>query len=961
MAHAVGDEHQATWTWRLMAALAGLCSRAGWPIIGLSIIMFVLSIWLTATRMTFATDRNDLIGKSAPFYRNYQAFQNEFETEDQIVIVVTSGNPDLNRKVVDRIGDLLRQDPQHFTDVMDKIDLGFIRSRLLLYMSVEDLRALKQRLAGVLPFLSQMLGDPGLVPMFKTLNDQIQGFIKAQVARVMAPGGNPLNAASPPAHAEPKGSGDTPLQPPGGRPSGAPDIAGALPILTSILSNMADSISSHYSYQSPWAQMFSPRKDVGEIPRYIYQSKKEGHLYIVPFVPVMASKGFTPVRDNIERLHQMLDHLRNEFPGVELGLTGEPVLENDEMSQSDADSRRASVISFIAIAILFALTFRNLARPALALLCLVLAIGWTMGFTTLAIGHLNIITVTAMPMLIGLGVDFGIQVIARYEEERGKDRLPNDALVYTLGGTGMSIVTAGFTTALSFLAAYFTGFRGIGELGVLAGGGLLLSLIAMVVVLPSMLLLVDNWKLRTNRPLDTRPSPLAGLVSVENILLAHPWAVLFLSAMFTLFCVNSLRYVWFNGRYFDANVLHLQTRGIESVEWEQRLLHSGKSIVSAAVIADNLEQARVLQQKLEKLPTVESVESAVEMFPTDQEEKLKIIPSIQQAMRKLPTLKEPLPPVEADQLRDIVAELRGIFFVIYPEARAAGALDVASQIRHFVVGADYLLDRMSYAGPPESAKHLFDYQDHFFKDLADKLDLIRGNGPVKPMTIDEMPPILRKQLIGRHGKFLLMVYPKEDTFEPTYAKPFIDDLRTVDPNVTGNPVMMYESTKALRESYEVAGKYAFVTITIIVLLHFFSILATVLALLPLVIGMLWMMGIMGVIGIPFNPANYMVLPLIIGIGVANGVYVVRRYQEERQSGRNANTYAASIFGVSTGRAILLSNFTAIIGFASLMVAKYTGIFSLGLVMSLGLATCMTTALVILPALLQIMHDHDIKV
>ena len=125
-----------------------------------------------------------------------------------------------------------------------------------------------------------------------------------------------------------------------------------------------------------------------------------------------------------------------------------------------------------------------------------------------------------------------------------------------------------------------------------------------------------------------------------------------------------------------------------------------------------------------------------------------------------------------------------------------------------------------------------------------------------------------------------------------------------------------------------------------------------LTLLPLVVGMIWMLGVMVLCHLPFNPANIMVLPLLVGIGVAYGIYVVQRFRQEGE---------ATFYGKSTGRAVILSALTTIAGFASLLIGKHQGIRSLGLVMTIGVSACLLATLAMLPALLEIARRRGWRV
>jgi hypothetical protein len=213
-----------------------------------------------------------------------------------------------------------------------------------------------------------------------------------------------------------------------------------------------------------------------------------------------------------------------------------------------------------------------------------------------------------------------------------------------------------------------------------------------------------------------------------------------------------------------------------------------------------------------------------------------------------------------------------------------------------------------------------------------------------------LPKALRDRFVGVTGKYLLMVYPKKDVWKRENQKEFIDQVQTIDPNVTGTPVQLYYYTDLLKRSYEEAARYSLVAIVILVLLHFRSPLCLALALVPVGVGFLWLGGLMGFFDVQLNPANIMTLPLVIGIGVTTGIHILNRYAEEQ---------TPNILARSTGKAVLVSGLTAIAGFGSLTLAKHQGIQSLGYVMSCGLATCMIAGLTFLPALLNLLTRHPV--
>ena len=214
-----------------------------------------------------------------------------------------------------------------------------------------------------------------------------------------------------------------------------------------------------------------------------------------------------------------------------------------------------------------------------------------------------------------------------------------------------------------------------------------------------------------------------------------------------------------------------------------------------------------------------------------------------------------------------------------------------------------------------TANKLALFQTALFDDIRDTFSALKNQDTSGPLRIQDLPPSIKDRFVGVTGKYLLMVYPKYDVWNRENQKQLIDDLVKVDPNVTGTPVQLYYYTDLLKKSYEEAAKYSLIAIAILVFIHFRSPLSLALALIPVAVGFLWLGGIMGYFQIPLNPANIMTLPLVIGIGVTNGIHILNRFAEEQ---------TASILARSTGKAVLVSGLTAIAGFGSLILAKHRG-------------------------------------
>jgi uncharacterized membrane protein YdfJ with MMPL/SSD domain len=234
------------------------------------------------------------------------------------------------------------------------------------------------------------------------------------------------------------------------------------------------------------------------------------------------------------------------------------------------------------------------------------------------------------------------------------------------------------------------------------------------------------------------------------------------------------------------------------------------------------------------------------------------------------------------------------------------------------------------------------------RDLGEKLALLQANVQAEPVTPADLPPELRARYLGAHGRYRIIVYPADNAWEFQPLTRFVRDVRAVDPDVLGTPIMNFEFIHGIEEAYEQAGLYAFVGIVFLVLLAFRAVRPALLALIPLAVGSLWTLGLMGLLQLKFNVANLIVLPLIMAPAVEGGIMIVYRYREEARKARRPSPLPPS-----TGRALVFSSLSTIVGFGSLMISRHWGIFSIGLLLTVGVASVLLASVTVLPSLLAI--------
>jgi hopanoid biosynthesis associated RND transporter like protein HpnN len=859
------------------------------------IALFILCILYTVKNLQFDTSRNDLVGPNKKYHQNFLAFKKEFPTQDDMVVVVESEDSDKNRQFVERLGARLEAETNFFHDVFYKGDLKMLGSKALLFVPEPDLKDLKQTLADYRPFLKRFTGTTNLVSLFSMINRQFRTAKREET---------PENRA----------------------------MVKAFPALERIVSEATGSLRRPGNPPAPGINaLFSPGEDAEQ---QIYITFAKGRIYLVTAQAPREELNSA----SVERLRQIVSEVQFEVPGLNVGITGEPVLEHDEMAQSQKDTTLASIVSLLVCALIFIYGYQETGRPIKATLCLIVGLGYTLAFATLTIGHLNILTITFVPILIGLAIDYGVHLISRYEEELRRGRSERDAVVKAVVYTGQGIFTGAFTTAGAFFAMSFTNFRGIQEMGIICGGGLIICLIPMMTMLPVLLL-----RGRQNVIDHDHGDPFEKRARIENLWLKRPVFVTVVTVALCAIAASQIHKI-----FFDYDLLHMQSAGLPAVEYEKKLLRSAdKSVLFGAVIATNLQQAVSLEEQLTNLSAVASVDSITHFLNEDQSKKLELVRQIKAELAGINFAEPDRRPVDLPELSATLYSLAGYLGAASEEIQKDDP-NLAKQflsLREAISDLRKEMFRQRPLGAEPADLKLAAFQQALFDDIGSTFDALENQDTSGPLRVQDLPQALRDRFIGVTGKYLLMVYPKKDVWQRPNQKEFIDQVQSVYPNVTGTPVQLYHYTELLKRSYEEAARYSLVAIVILVFIHFRSALCVALSLVPVGVGFLWLSGIMAAFHIPLNPANIMTLPLVIGIGVTNGIHILNRYAEEQ---------TPSIFARSTGKAVLVSGLTSIAGFGSLILAKHQGIQSLGYVMSAGLATCMIAGLTFLPALLNLM-------
>jgi hypothetical protein len=536
---------------------------------------------------------------------------------------------------------------------------------------------------------------------------------------------------------------------------------------------------------------------------------------------------------------------------------------------------------------------------------------------TLTVGHLNILSVTFTVTLIGIGIDYGTYYISRYMQYRRAGMECEESLLQTTRTIGASIATGALTTSVAFFAAGLTKFVGVSELGIIAGGGILLCCVAQLFVLPALIHVVDHTRWGQSAP---TPLPIHSWV---NPFLKLPKMMMIGGAVATVIAAIGMKDLW-----YDHNLLNMQPQGLESVELEHKLLSEDQSMWYALSMGTRKELLE-RKEKFLKLNSVERVEEIVSLMPADLDVKQPIIADINQ---RLGSLAERPPAVAIDPIDELGAALAQAQQLAMQQN---GGVDCARRL-------ELVRDALRRLTPAECYARISQFQQQVAGELLSRLHTLQSVADPQPPQLSDLSEGLVHRFVGQNGKYLLKIYGRGDIWDMQALTKFVHEVRSVDPRATGNPLQAYEASLEMKQSFEQAAIYALLVITAVLYLDFRNLTHCALAALPLAMGLAATFGLLGFMNQPLNPANLIALPLLLGIGIDYGVHIVHEYLE--QSGRYRMSQATAV-------AVMVDALTTIIGFGSLMIASHRGLQSLGRVLTLGVAACTIASLWCLPAFL----------
>ena len=462
---------------RVLAGLVGVVTRHPWLVLLCTLLSCATCGCYTWYNLTYLTHRNDLISNRKDYLKRWHQYVEEFGDDDDMVVVVRGADRPRMEKALDMLAGEIQKRPESFERLFYKIDLTSLRGRALLYLPTAQIRQIQDQLQGGMSLLLKPPVIEALDPWFGWRSLSLQQLFRESERRLSVWKHEESKAAS-------------------------QDFFNQL---DSICVGAADYLASSERYRNPWRSVLPAEQTVGEQdhlakPQYFFSGDGKLAFLLVSPVKEKDAGSFINAQKSIEVLRGLLRQMKESNPDLEIGLTGLPVLENDEMIASQNDSNFASWLALAGVALLYLVVYRGYRYPLMTVVALMVGTVWALGWLTLTIGHLNILSAAFAVMLIGMG-DYGVLWVTRFGQERQTGCDIAEAMRKTAMQVGPSICTAAVTTAFAFFAAMLADLKAVSELGWIAGSGVLLCALSCFVVTPALLAIFD-FRVRSQKAQD---------------------------------------------------------------------------------------------------------------------------------------------------------------------------------------------------------------------------------------------------------------------------------------------------------------------------------------------------------------------------------------------------------------------------------------------------------------------------
>ena len=831
-------------------------------------------------------DNLSLVSKSLTSRQNHAAFSALFPNLEEAMLVVVDGEtPALAREATDALAAELESMGDTFRDVYVPGGGKFFEEHALLYRTTEELDEFADQLAALQPVLASLESDPSLVQL-------------AELVRL----GFEAN----------EDSGVDPSQ------------------WTALLDEVGNATVTVYE-EAPvrisWETMLLAGSDL-EIPT-------RRVIVVDPHLDYERILVAGATIDAIEKATHAVG--LDTMPGVQVRITGNPALNHEEMLGLAWDIGGAGVFCFMLVAVILYFAFRSWQLVIASLATLLIGLIWTGAFAAATIGELNLISIAFAILFIGLGVDFAIHFGMAFTAERREKGLPNaGALAAAVDSIGASLVLCGFTTAIGFLVFLPTEYRGVAELGAIAGAGMFIILFLTLTLFPALLLgwleIPDDYKV---------PAPTRIEQGLAIRLARIPRAVCAVAVLAAIGAVPLL----FNLR-FDAHVIEMRDPDTPSVQAFRDLLADGNtSPWYVNLLASNPDRAAELAESLEARPEIGRTVQLSSYVPEDQEEKIEILDDLGFMLEAPVRGPDGAPTYSVQEQTEALITLHG---VLRNANRPSEDSVLVASLDALEARLTVFLERIKSETKPERV--LAEFQAVLLEQFPDEIGRFRRSLSVSGIELATLPEELVRRLRAPDGTLRIQAYPEEELQDFESLKQFVTAVLEVDPKAAGIAINLVDFGEATARSFRQALLSAAIAISTLLFVLWRRPADVALVLAPLTLASILTCASMVVIDMSFNFANVLVLPLLFGIGVDSGIHLVHRARHDADQ-ETEGVAGGSLVESSTAGAVFYSAMTTTLSFGTLALSGHEGMRTLGVMLTIGMFWTVIANLVVLPALL----------
>ncbi|MDA3838410.1 MAG: MMPL family transporter [Candidatus Delongbacteria bacterium] len=715
-----------------------------------------------------------------------------------------------------------------------------------------------------------------------------------------------------------------------------------------------------------------------------YMFSSDRTMLLVGILPSISTDDFDNLLIMSEIITNRMNEIRGKFPDLEIGLAGTPIIGYEEQTAIINDFGWSTLIALLIVMIIIIGSFRSWINPFNSIFTLIISIIWTAGLLGFTLKYLNTMSAAFGVILVGLGIDFAIHILSGYKDALDKGDTPDNAITTMFMTVGNGVLTGALTTSFVFLSLFITGFRAFTEMGYAMGSGILIALMAMFVLLPS-LFIWDSREHPTIRKImkymglgflpklndfATKKSNFlfnnklmngigefmqfhfmerVGKLSKHN---SYIWTVLILSAItfsFAFYGAMQLEY--------EYDMTKLEPHGMPAIVAQDKIIEKLEISPDFAMFSvSNLDTCRMKVKQLKKLADktdiIGRLDAITEFFVKENQQKKN--QNILNKYRDNILKQTPPDKIDDEVINEIQEELQRLHFNIVE----IGELSVLSsgEKNKIIVKCDEIVGRSEddkskilaiknkISATTNIDKKMIGFQKAYIPELREYLYNISDTTII---GFDNLPSNIKDRYVSEsNGNLLISIYPNSNIWQEKNLRRFHEQTQKIDKKTTGLPLIMLIFIDLIKEKGTLSVILGSIVIIILLLLDFRSVKYTIMALVPLLVGAVWMMGLMYLFKMKLNLNNFMALPIIIGIGIDDGVHILHRYMIE---GKNSMDKVTK----HTGKAILLTSLTTMIGFGSIGLATHRGLASMGIVLVLGVGSCFISSAFLLTAMISL--------